>query len=173
MNWNRKPSDFWGACGAGIAGVTGVATAGNYIRKMPSRRRAELIRKRRIHQEIQTLFESGKYTIEARDKAFAEQEIDPVYFVGQPSDTRSSKFDVVNKNTTQLLPSMEVKSTKSTGTITGSSMSSISLSNNSSSITSSNCLPRASWTNGFTNSTLDSHSNVIYNKKPIQQYIVA
>lgn len=75
-NW--KVRDFWSAVGAGIAGVTGLVTGGNYIRRAPIRARAEKMDARRVQQELQGYHTKGTYNDADLARAYAEQGINPI-----------------------------------------------------------------------------------------------
>jgi hypothetical protein len=164
-NW--KVRDFWAAVGAGIAGVTGLVTGGNYIRRAPIRARAEKMDARRVQQELQDYHTKGTYNDADLARAYAEQKInpkdyvsDPSNYVGQPIEDRLARVNVAKKKTTKKPASMNKKS----------KMGSISLSNNFDNTINSfdnpnlyNYSSRVSWTDGLNSST----------KRLSEQYAIA
>lgn len=166
-NW--KVRDIWGAVGAGIAGVTGIVTGGNYIRKSGERDRAYKMEKRRVQQELHGYRKTGAYDYEDLKRAYKEQQINPEDYVNKPSnyvgqsaEDRPARVNIAKKKTTKRPTSMNAKSR--------TRMGSISLSNNFDTVINSfdnpnlyNYSPGVSWTDGLNSST----------KRPIEQYIVA
>src|SRR6476646_9954889 len=192
-----KVRDFWAAVGAGIATITGGATATNHIRGSGDRRRTAQMEKRNRHLKIRKAYKDGDYSFADRDRAYVEQDINPREFisesseedlskyVGQPSQDNAVQSDVAQKKTAKLESSMRRKSKKSKG----SKMGSISLSNdldntiaydssssvtaNTNNTTSYDSSPSVGWTANTNNTNSYDWSDVIYDKRPTEQFVLA
>jgi hypothetical protein len=161
-----KYRDVWAAVTAAVATATGAATVGRHFQLQPKRKQDAEMEKMRRFNEINAAHEKNTLSDQARNRAFAEQGIDPTYY----DPNYYVKSTAARKKTFTQPKSMRKKSVKSQGT----SMASISLSNTFDNTISSNCSSRAQWTHGLNNNTTSyDFSDYITNQKPIPQYVVS
>lgn len=161
-----KYRDVWAAVTAAVATLTGAATVGRHFQLQPKRKQDAEMEKMRRFNEINAAYEKNTLGDQARNRAFAEQGIDPTYY----DPNYYVKSTAARKKTFTQPKSMRKKLVKSQGT----SMASISLSNTFDNTISSNCSSRAQWTHSLNNNTTSyDFSDYITNQKPIPQYIVS